>query len=510
MRLSILFLVASFFVLVPKTTASMTSLRNTVSRRVSSENKSRRKALKQHAHLRNGRYLSAVAIARPPKPEQRSIAAALSDVDGLVGGLDRLIAKKRDLKQAAMQQLLTGQTRLPGFHGEWDVKRLGEVTDTDPENLGSDTRPDLAFNYISLEDVDQGTLRGHSEQVFRSAPSRARRKLRDNDVLVSTVRPNLKSHLLFRHNGQPWVCSTGFCVVRCREKVTHPSYVFFHMFGHPVAWQIEALLTGSNYPAINSGDVRALEIPFPDFAEQTAIAEVLTEMDAELAALEQRREKTRALKQAMMQELLTGKIRLVPPQVTVAEKPAHNWQINEAVIIGVLAGQFGTEAWPLPRKRRVKLTYLLHRHAEGKAEGYLKKAAGPYNPKTKYQGPEGIAFNNGYVREHNNGKYEGLIAGGKIAQAEQYFAEWYPGGKDWVEQFRFRKTDELEVLATVDMAIEDLKSSNRAVSLKGVKEVVRAHPEWEAKLSRSAFSDANIAEAMSKCNELFMSSTPDI
>jgi type I restriction enzyme S subunit len=246
----------------------------------------------------------------PSLREQRAMATALSDVDGLLGGLDRLIAKKRDLKQAAMQQLLTGQTRLPGFHGEWEVKRLGEVTDTDPENLGSDTRPDFAFNYISLEDVDQGTLRGHSEQVFCNAPSRARRKLRDNDVLVSTVRPNLKSHLLFRHNGQPWVCSTGFCVVRCREKVTHPSYVFFHMFGHPVARQIEALLTGSNYPAINSGDVRALEIPFPDFAEQTAIAEVLTDMDAELAALEQRREKTRALKQAMMQELLTGRTRL--------------------------------------------------------------------------------------------------------------------------------------------------------------------------------------------------------
>jgi type I restriction enzyme S subunit len=255
--------------------------------------------------------IAKLPVALPPLPEQRAIAEALSDVDGLLGGLDRLIAKKRDLKQAAMQQLLTGQTRLPGFHGDWDVKRLGDVTDTDPENLGSDTRPDFAFNYISLEDVDQGTLRGYSEQVFRTAPSRARRKLRDKDVLVSTVRPNLKSHLLFQGNGQTWICSTGFCVVRCRENQTHPGYVFFHMFGHLVARQIEALLTGSNYPAINSGDVRALEIPFPNFAEQTAIAEVLTEMDLELAALEQRREKTRALKQAMMQELLTGRIRLV-------------------------------------------------------------------------------------------------------------------------------------------------------------------------------------------------------
>ena len=70
--------------------------------------------------LTNGRSLSVALLARPPLPEQRAIAAALSDVDALLGGLDRLIAKKRDLKQAAMQQLLTGQTRLPGFHGEWE------------------------------------------------------------------------------------------------------------------------------------------------------------------------------------------------------------------------------------------------------------------------------------------------------------------------------------------------------------------------------------------------------
>jgi type I restriction enzyme S subunit len=83
------------------------------------------------------------------------------------------------------------------------------------------------------------------------------------------------------------------------------------MFGHSVVRQIDALLTGSNYPAINSADVRALEIPFPDFLEQAAITAVLSDMDAEIAALEKRRDKTRALKQAMMQELLTGRTRLV-------------------------------------------------------------------------------------------------------------------------------------------------------------------------------------------------------
>jgi type I restriction enzyme S subunit len=250
-------------------------------------------------------------IPLPSPSEQRAIAVPLSDVDGLIFSLEKLIAKKRDLKQAAMQQLLTGQTRLPGFNGEWEVKRLGDVTDVDPENLGSDTRPEYTFNYISLEDVDSGTLNSHSELVFRTAPSRARRKLRKGDVLVSTVRPNLKSHFLFGSNEDHWVCSTGFAVVRCRERISDPGYIFFHMFGGRVSRHIDTLLTGSNYPAINSGDVRALEIPFPEYNEQTAIAAVLSDMDGEIAALEQRLAKTRALKQGMMQELLTGRTRLV-------------------------------------------------------------------------------------------------------------------------------------------------------------------------------------------------------
>ena len=87
--------------------------------------------------------------------------------------------------------------------------------------------------------------------------------------------------------------------------------LFFHMFGDRLSRQIDTLLTGSNYPAINSADVRALELPFPEYAEQTAIAAVLSDMDAELATLEQRLDKTRALKQGMMQELLTGRTRLV-------------------------------------------------------------------------------------------------------------------------------------------------------------------------------------------------------
>lgn len=250
-------------------------------------------------------------IPLPTKAEQNAIATVLSDADALISSLEKLIAKKRNIKQGAMQQLLTGKKRLPGFSGKWEVKKLGEIAHIDPENLGSDINPNYSFRYISLEDVDYGILRGDTEQIFCIAPSRARRKVRKGDVLVSTVRPNLKSHLLIKEDVVDTVCSTGFSVVRCKPALAYPAFIFAHLFTGSLERQIESFLTGSNYPAINSSDVKALRIPCPSPREQTAIAQVLSDMDAEIEALEKKLDKFRMIKQGMMQELLSGRTRLI-------------------------------------------------------------------------------------------------------------------------------------------------------------------------------------------------------
>lgn len=261
----------------------------------------------------NKTALGGLPVAVPAKEEQRAISTALSEVDALIESLDRLIAKKRAIKQAAMQQLLTGQTRLPGFTGEWETKRLGEVAEIDPENLGSNTPADYTFSYISLEQVEEGALLGWSTEKFRTAPSRARRVLREGDILVSTVRPNLKSHLKFGGQFLHAVCSTGFAVVRCAQDLADPGYIYAHLFGSLINRQIDRIIAGSNYPAISSSDVRKLELPLPRLEEQSAIATVLSDMDAEIEALEHRRDKARQIKQGMMQQLLTGRVRLVEP-----------------------------------------------------------------------------------------------------------------------------------------------------------------------------------------------------
>ncbi len=114
--------------------------------------------------------LFALGIPLPPLAEQRLIAAALGDVDQSAAALVHVIAKKRDVKQATMQRLLTGEQRLPGFDGEWASIQLRDVASVDPDNLPATTDPAYEFEYISLEDVTVGVLEGHSRQVLRTAP----------------------------------------------------------------------------------------------------------------------------------------------------------------------------------------------------------------------------------------------------------------------------------------------------------------------------------------------------
>jgi type I restriction enzyme S subunit len=255
--------------------------------------------------------LAVIPLPLPSAKEQQAIAEALSDADAAIEALDALIAKKRDVKQAAMQQLLTGRTRLPGFSDDWREVQVGDVALVDPEALGMSTPADYAFRYISLENTFRGRLLGWSEERFGTAPSRARRVLRSGDFLFATVRPNLLGHHLFLRSEPDWVCSTGFSVLRSRPEICGAPFFAQHFFSQRIISQVELLISGSNYPAINSRDVSRLRLTVPCLQEQGAIAEVLSDMDSEIEALVAERDKMRLVKQGMMQELLSGRVRLV-------------------------------------------------------------------------------------------------------------------------------------------------------------------------------------------------------
>jgi hypothetical protein len=177
----------------------------------------------------------------------------------------------------------------------------------------------------------------------------------------------------------------------------------------------------------------------------------------------------------------------------------------EAVVIAQLTRAIATPNFPLGWFRYNKLAYFSRRKAdEDVSEHFLKKAAGPYSPWARYQGPERIAVKNGYVKRAKAGVYAGLLAGDQIDKIDQYLSRYSVcAAVDWaVSQFRYRKNDDLELLATVDFAALDLKQQGIEVTSENVKQVIAANKEWAPKLKREIFSDENIARALDELHEL--------
>jgi len=278
------------------------------------------------ARLYNDNLRTRIYVPIPPLPEQRAIASALSDVDALLGGLERLISKKRDLKQATMQQLLTGQPRLPGYHGEWATKELGKLGKISGAGVDKKIRPGeppvRLVNYMDVYRRNFIYSKDLDHVVSASVDQAAQCAVRKGDVFFtpSSEMPFDIAVSAVAMEDIPDACYS-YHVVRLRLDedwdLNFRTYAFkTKAFFDQAARTCEG--SGVRY-VITQGKFRQLTIRYPtDKAEQTAIAEVLTEMDAELTALEARREKTRDLKQAMMQDLLTGKTRLVKPEVVHA------------------------------------------------------------------------------------------------------------------------------------------------------------------------------------------------
>jgi len=258
----------------------------------------------------NQAILGSVQIPYAPLPEQRAIATALSDVDALLGALDRLIAKKRDLKQAAMQQLLTGQTRLPGFHGEWEVRRLGELAEmgsggTPPSSVPAYYDGDIPW--VSIADMTKGgkfingtdrnlTCAGFASSAAQTFP-------------VGTV-----LYAMYASLGECSIAGISLCTSQAILGIRPSSSLsneFLYYYLTSLKAIVKSLGQKGTQANLNKRMVQDFRFRVPPIPEQTVISAVLTDMDSDLAAMEQRQSKTRALKQGMMQELLTGKTRLV-------------------------------------------------------------------------------------------------------------------------------------------------------------------------------------------------------
>lgn len=257
--------------------------------------------------------------------EQEAISEALSDMDALTESLEQLIAKKRQLKQGTMQELLTGKSRLPGFGEKWKVKTLGELFHfsggftASREQLSLDgycylhygdihTAPktyiDVCSEYqdipkldIPLNKVSSASLLNDGDVVFVDAS--------EDDEGTS------KHVVVINKDKIPFISGLHTIVAKSKTNELNHQYKRYCFQAASIKSQFRFFAVGTKVSGISKTNIARIMLPVPTIFEQVAIAEILNDMDTEIAALETKLAKARKIKQGMMQELLTGRIRLV-------------------------------------------------------------------------------------------------------------------------------------------------------------------------------------------------------
>ena len=274
-------------------------------------------------HINVGDMKGVLVPVPTTKEEQKRIAEALSDVDSMISSLEKLIAKKKAVKQGAMQELLTGKKRLPGFTGEWNTFIFGELFDFIPNNAFtraqmSDSGKVKNIHYGDILTIFGSCIDGDSNSIpyinqdIDLTRFADRCYLQSGDIIIAdTAEDETVGKALEVDNVNSPVLA-GQHTLLCRSKIKFADkFLGYYLNAACYHDQLLPFIVGTKVSSVSKSSVSQTKLVVPDFEEQTAIASIFLDMDNEIEALEQKLEKTCQIKQGMMQQLLTGKIRLV-------------------------------------------------------------------------------------------------------------------------------------------------------------------------------------------------------
>lgn len=460
------------------------------------------------------------------RTEQNAIAKVLSDIDNLIVSIQKLINKKKSIKCSAMQELLTGKRRLAGFNGIWSKKYFGEIFEFMPtnaltrEHMGTAGTVknihygDILTKYGAWLDADDRTIPTITDENLIDKYSSAN-YVRSGDIIIAdTAEDNTVGKAVEIINVNTRMLS-GQHTILCRPQEKFAErFLGYYINSVDFHNQMIPYITGIKVSSISKASLVLLEMEIPSVEEQETIAQILSDMDEEIEQLEKKLAKYQQIKQGMMQELLTGHIRLLESTEQsqtktqiIKEKSSqkHNQYFDDAVMIAGIVNAFYSDKYPLGRKKLQKLLYLLRRKEQADISSFHKKAAGPYADTVRYKGGEPIAKKTKYIQEAKNKMGSCFSKGENIQQALTYLKEWDKQQDiEWlISEFQYTKVDELELLATVDMAMCDLSQEGKPITVQTIKDLIQSTKEWRDKLKKTYFSDSDIQRAIIKCKEIF-------
>lgn len=260
-----------------------------------------------------------IKIIFPSDPEEQSaIATALSETDELIQKLDKLISKKKDIKKGAMQELLTGKKRLPGFSGEWENLIFDDIISN--FTTGLNPRQNFVLNsggnifYVTIKNFSKGKLNldDKCDKIDSIAFSKINKRsdLRKDDIIFASI-GRVGDAYLIEETPKNWNINESVFSLRPNKNKIFPLFLYHILTTESIKNFLDNQITGSTFQSIKMADLRKVPCKIPiSKQEQSAIASVLSDMDSEIEELEQKRNKYQMIKEGMMQQLLTGRIRL--------------------------------------------------------------------------------------------------------------------------------------------------------------------------------------------------------
>ena len=269
---------------------------------------------------------------------------------------------------------------------EWQIKSINDICYVNPDTLSNKSDDSLSLEYIDIESVTTRRINEIKKLEFKDAPSRARRLIKRNDVIMSTVRPYLKAFAKINIEKDNLVCSTGFAVLRAKKNINH-EFLFQSILSDYYIQQLSNKMVGSNYPAVNSSDVRESNIILPPLEEQEKIASILSTVDEQIDNVDALIEKNKELKKGLMQTLLTKGIGHKKFKKTEIGEIPEEWNIFKlsdcATIIDSLheTPEYSESGFPMIRVVDVNGKAINTKLTNKVCETIYKKFTKKYEPK---------------------------------------------------------------------------------------------------------------------------------
>lgn len=491
--------------------------------------------------LNHGAFKS-VAINLPPLPTQKKIASILSAYDDLIENNLRRIKLLEEMAQQTYEEWFV-RMKFPGHEtAEWDEetglpvgwerKKLGEVVTT--SSGGTPSRKKIAEYYengtipfVKTKELKEFMIIDAEQRITEDGLQHSSAKMfPKGTVLLAMYGNTIGETTYMTFDG---ATNQACCAFLCGDNTGLSLYL--HQFFLRNKELVLSYRMGAAQENISQTIIKDIQIDLPTDEALTAFRDLVGKVYTIIESILTQNQHLKEARDLLLPRLMMGLIDVEEVEVDNEElimknhdlvagsgevsvaaesgvsydnqAKSANTEFKDAILFSVIIDRYATNQIPVSRFRYNKLSYLYRRYMKAGVQQYKRKAAGPYNHQGRYRGGEGIMLRNKYVALAS-GSQTKFRSGEQTAKAKSYFEQyWDSGALQWLDQFRYAKNNKLELFATVDHCMMELRDRDTIFSVVAVKQIIDKESEWKDKLAKECFSDDSIREAIATLQTLF-------